>query len=96
MKYPSFNQYLNGLKPTASGVLAVSLSLIIIPIFSDLFLVSAKGHGNNEVTLSVPLINAYIKALPLYILYLFIYFIVLNIWNSIIKLFKIETFYFGS
>lgn len=91
----TFKEYIKELKPTRPGVLGVSLCLVIIPLCTDLFLQIGQKPGDS-ISLSLPLVNAYIKALPLYILYLFVYFFILKTWNFIIKKLKIEKFHFGS
>gem|GEM_PF-4286907 len=48
------------------------------------------------MSLSFPIVNAYLKAIPLYILYLLGYFLVLKAWNFIIKKNTIETLHLGS
>lgn len=91
----TWRQYIQGLKPTKSGILGVSLCLVIIPLCTDLFLLIGQDP-KDPVSMSLPLINSYIKMLPLYILYLVSYFFVLKTWNFIIKKLKIEKLYFGS
>jgi hypothetical protein len=96
MNNPSFNNYVNGLRPTFSGVVATLLCLFIIPFFADLFIVAASFRNNDSITLILPLLNGYLKALPLYFIYLLAYFFILNTWNFIIKKTGLETFYFRS
>lgn len=96
MQSLSFTQYIKSLRPTGSGLLALSLCLIIIPLFADIVLLFFQRPGKNSIRLSSPLLNAYIKALPLYISYLLLYFLLLTGWNYIIKKTNIETLHFGS
>jgi hypothetical protein len=92
----SFKNYLKNLKPTKSGIFALSLCLLIFPLFTDLFFVSLQYGGKKLPIMSISLINAYFMSLPLYIFYLFSYFLLLNSWNWAIKKLNIETLYFRS
>ena len=96
MNYPSFNEYLIGLKPTWSGIVSVVLCLFAIPFFADLFLVTMSFRKGDSISVSLPLLNGYLRAIPYYLFYLVVYFFILNTWNFIIKKSKLETFYFGS
>lgn len=96
MNYPSFNEYLSDLKPTWSGFWTVILCLFAIPFFADLFLVTASFRKGDSISVSLPLINCYLRFIPYYFFYLIVYFFILNAWNFIIKKSNLETFYFGS
>lgn len=96
MYYTPIKNYLKNLKPTKSGIFALSLCLLIIPLFTDLFFVSLQYGGKKLTIMSISLINAYFKSFPMYILYLFSYFLLLNRWNWAIKKLNIETLYFRS
>jgi hypothetical protein len=96
MNHPSLSEYLNGLKPTWSGVLAVILCLFIIPLFADLFTVVVSFRKGDSASLGILLAGSYFKAIPFYLLYLTVYFIILNILNYLFKKLNFETFYFGS
>ncbi len=95
MKHPSFKEYLIGMKPTSSGIGAVMLCLILLPLFADLFFLPLNAR-TGSITLTTPLLNSYLKAIPYYLLYLLVYFFILNTWNFITIKLKIEKFYFRS
>ena len=96
MNHPAWNQYLKGLRPTGSGILALSLCLIILPLFLDMYIWIMPHTGKNTNRLSFLFFMDYLKTIPFYFGYLLVYYLGLNAWNSVIKILHIETLYFRS
>jgi hypothetical protein len=79
-----FVKYLNSLRPTKQGIIAVLTCLFIIPIVTDLFMIPLTiGSKLESTNMSIMLVNGYIRLFPYYIGFLLCYFIVLLILNKI-------------
>lgn len=83
----SLKQFLESIKPQKSGVLALVVSLLVLPFFADVFLFSLAGKIKNEgdVTLSQVIISGCIKMLPWLLLYLLIFFAATFFYNKYFK-----------
>ncbi|MEI7736135.1 MAG: hypothetical protein WCI49_11755 [Ferruginibacter sp.] len=76
--WEAFKQYLQQIKPTRNGMLAILLALVLIPAIADLFLVFlAVGTRHRESFFMTPFMLLHsVGFIPLLGIYLMLFFII--------------------
>lgn len=75
----TFREYIRSLAPTMSGLLAVGICLLAIPLLGDIFFVMSSRAAKAPVTMSSTLVNGYLFFIPWLLVYLLINFFHLKI-----------------
>lgn len=81
----SFNDYIKSIKPTKKGLLALAVCLVAIPFAVDICLLAVNSKLHEKIWVSGFMLGAYIKYLPLLIIYLLLFFVVWNLVKGVFK-----------
>lgn len=85
--WKAFKQYLQNIKPTRNGLLAIVVALVVIPAIADLFLVYfTTGTRHRESFFITPfLLSHSIGFIPLLCMYLVAFFIIAFLFKQIFQ-----------
>ena len=85
--WESFKQFLQDIKPTRNGALAILLALVLIPAIADLFLVYLSvGTRHRESFFMTPFMLSHsIGFFPLLCIYLVVFFIIAFLFKQIFE-----------
>lgn len=80
-----FNEYIKSIAPAKKGTLAIAVCLVIIPLVADLFLLFVNVNLHEQIWMSGFLAGCYVKYLPLFVVYLLLFFAGCSVYKKLFK-----------